>query len=184
MPSENKYTRVEWERRFLLEQFPSGADIMRSRRIVDRYIDGTRLRLRQITDRNSNEILKLTQKLPEQTAGARRGLITTFYLSKQEFDVLANLPAKILAKTRHSVPPFGVDVFEGTLDGLILAEAEFDCAEATSAMTPPSFSVGEVTDDHRFTGGMLVAATRADLRQWLADYGVTLGENTSDEPGI
>ena len=42
MPSENKYTRVEWERRFLLEQFPSGADIMRSRRIVDRYIDGTR----------------------------------------------------------------------------------------------------------------------------------------------
>ena len=98
--------------------------------------------------------------------------------------MLANLPAKILAKTRHSVPPFGVDVFEGTLDGLILAEAEFDCAEATSAMTPPSFSVGEVTDDHRFTGGMLVAATRADLRQWLADYGVTLGENTSDEPGI
>jgi CYTH domain-containing protein len=174
MPSENKYTRVEWERRFLLEQFPSGPDIMRSRRIVDRYIDGTRLRLRQITGRNSNEILKLTQKLPEQTAGARRGLITTFYLSKQEFDVLANLPAKILAKTRHSVPPFGVDVFETELDGLILAEAEFNSAEEASTLELPSFASHEVTDDPRFTGGSLVAATRDEVRQWLAEYGIEL----------
>jgi CYTH domain-containing protein len=176
MPSESKYARIEWERRFVLERFPSEAGVLPARRIVDRYIDGTRLRLRHISDGDDSEVFKLTQKIPELMSGARRGLITTLYLSKQEFDVLAELPAKILSKTRYSVPPFGVDVFEGTLNGLILAEAEFDSAEAADAMTPPSFSLGEVTDDHRFSGGVLVAATRAELRQCLAEYGGALRE--------
>ena len=47
----------------------------------------------RVSDSDGNEVFKLTQKIPEQNGGARRGLITTFYLSKQEFDVFANLPA-------------------------------------------------------------------------------------------
>jgi CYTH domain-containing protein len=174
MPSLNKYTRVEWERRFLLKQFPGSVELTHPRRIVDRYIDGTRLRLRQIADRDGNEVFKLTQKIAEQPTGARRGLITTFYLSKQEFEVFAKLPAKILVKTRHSVPPFGIDVFETELDGLILAEAEFNSAEEASSLELPSFASHEVTNDPRFTGGSLVAATRDEVRQWLAEYGIEL----------
>ncbi|HSY10727.1 MAG TPA: hypothetical protein VK976_00925, partial [Verrucomicrobiae bacterium] len=102
------------------------------------------------------------------------GLITTFYLSKQEFEVFAKLPAKILVKTRHSVPPFGIDVFEGVLDGLVLAEAEFDSESAASAMTLSPLSMAEVTEDYRFNGGSLVAATRDELRVWMGEYAIEL----------
>ena len=174
MPFDRRYARIEWERRFLLKQIPSNAEITQVRHIVDRYIEGTRLRLRQMTDRDGQAIFKLTQKIPEQAAGARQGLITNFYLSNDEFDVVAKLPAKTLTKTRHSVPPFGIDVFESALKGLILAEAEFNSAEEALALQSPAFSIGEVTNDLRFSGGRLAAATRDDLQRWLAEYGFDL----------
>ncbi len=174
MPAEHNYARVEWERRFLVGRFPSETGITRVRRIADRYIEATSLRLRQMIDRDGGEVFKLTQKLPEQSPGARQGLITNIYLSRDEFEVLAQLPAKILSKTRHSVPPFGIDVFEDAMQGLILAEAEFDSADEAAALVVPSFVSHEVTDDVRFTGGSLVAATRDDLEQWLSDYGTKL----------
>jgi CYTH domain-containing protein len=178
MPSEHKYARVEWERRFLLKQIPKDAEITQVRFIVDRYIQDTRLRLRQISDRHGEVVFKLTQKIPEQAAGGRQGLITNFYVSKDEFDIVATLPAKILTKTRHSLPPFGIDVFEGALKGLIVAEAEFNSAEEAVALQSPAFSIGEVTNDLRFCGGSLAAATRGDLHRWLAEYGFELQCNS------
>ena len=39
MQRPHKYARIERERRFLLDRFPS-ADVVRIRHITDRYIDG------------------------------------------------------------------------------------------------------------------------------------------------
>ncbi len=173
MPSGHKYARVEWERRFPLARFPDSVEVTQTRRITDRYIEDTRLRLRQISDHDA-EIFKLTQKLPAETPGARQGLITTIYLSKDEFDVLVKLPAKSLTKTRYSVAPFGIDVFGDALDGLVLAEAEFNSAEEAAMIALPPFAIDEVTADYRFTGGNLVSATREDLRRWVSEYGIKL----------
>jgi CYTH domain-containing protein len=174
MHSEHKYAKVEWERRFLLDRFPAKANVTRVRRITDRYIEGTHLRLRQQSEGEEPSVFKLTQKLADRGAGARQGWITTMYLTHEEFHVLAKLPAKLLSKTRHSVPPFGIDVFEGELDGLILAEAEFISAGEASDLILPSFILHEITNDPRFTGGSLVSASREDLREWLAQYGLSL----------
>jgi CYTH domain-containing protein len=95
-------------------------------------------------------------------------------LTQDEFRVLAQLSAGRLSKTRYSVPPFAIDVFEGTLEGLFLAEAEFDSAAAADSLTVPSFMLSEVSADDRFTGGRLVNATRQDLQKWLLEYGITL----------
>jgi CYTH domain-containing protein len=130
--------------------------------------------LRQITDSDGTEVFKLTQKISEHATGGRQGRITNMYLSREELDVLTKLPARILAKTRHSARPFGIDVFEGTLDGLIMAEAEFNSDAEASSLVIPSFVCEEVTDDLRFTGGSLVATPRDELRKWLADYRITL----------
>ncbi len=170
---ENKGARNEWERRFLLARFPDDANITRVRHIVDRYIDGTCLRLRRQNEKELDEF-KLTQKIPETKAGARQGLITTMYLTEQEFCVLEKLPARLLTKKRYSVPPFGIDIFEGELRGLVLAEAEFSCAEEASRLALPSFIVHEVTDDVRFTGGELVRASRLDLEKWLDEFRIKL----------
>lgn len=174
MPPGSKYPRIEWERRFLLSTFPSGEKVTRIRRISDRYIEGTSLRLRQQSDGDGRAVFKLTQKLPGEMGRGQQGLITSMYVTRDEFNVLAALPAKALTKVRHSVPPFGIDVFEGALQGLVLAEAEFDSGAEASALILPSFIVAEVSDDRRFAGGSLVTVSRKDLGKWLAGYGVTL----------
>ena len=169
-----KYARIERERRFLLAQFPSDATVLRNRRILDNYIEGTTLRLRKQSYNDGLITFKLTQKLPQPGIGAQQGWITSMYLNQDEFHVLAQLPAKKLTKTRFSVPPFGIDVFDGPLQGLILAEAEFDSAAAAGSMTVPSFAIREVSADDRFTGGQLVPASRQDIQSWLLDYGIAL----------
>jgi CYTH domain-containing protein len=141
---------------------------------VDRYIDGTALRLRKQSEDGGPIVFKLTQKIPRRSSGAQQGFITTMYLTEDEYFVLAQLSAKTLDKTRHSVPPFGIDVFEGTLKGLILAEAEFDSAATADALTIPGFISQEVSDDKRFTGGHLARASRQEIRIWLYEYGIGL----------
>jgi hypothetical protein len=45
----DKYALVERERRFLLAALPSGVRLTDERHITDRYLTGTRLRLRRVT---------------------------------------------------------------------------------------------------------------------------------------
>lgn len=170
---EGKYARVERERRFLMAGRPSGAGVTAVRRITDRYLTGTRLRLRRVERADLGSVeYKLTQKVPAGRPGPVQGLITNTYLSPAEYGVLASLPARVLSKTRLSVPPLGIDVFDPPLHGLILAEAEFATDEAALAFRPPTGCVAEVTDDARFTGGSLVRAGRHELLAWLAEYGL------------
>jgi CYTH domain-containing protein len=174
MQPPHQYARVERERRFLLDRFPSEAEVVRTRRITDHYIDGTALRLREQSDDSGPAIFKLTQKIPVRASGAQQGFITNVYLTQDEFRVLAQLSAQQFSKTRYSVPPFGIDVFEGELDGLLLAEAEFDSAAEAEALVLPSFLRAEVTNDDRFTGGRLVRSSRKDVQAWLLEYGIEL----------
>jgi CYTH domain-containing protein len=132
------------------------------------------LRLRQQSEGGNYTVFKLTQKLRQPVIGARQGLITSMDLTKDEFAVLAKLPAKILVKIRYSMPPFGIDLFEDALSGLVVAEAEFDSAEEAAQLPPPSFLIQEVSGDPRFTGGRLVATSRQELQSWLHEYGIDL----------
>lgn len=170
-----KHARIEFERRFLLDRFPENAQVGAIRHIRDRYIEGTLLRLREQTDHNGPTLFKLTQKIAARAPGSQQGFITTIYIGEDEFRVLAQLSGKELRKTRHSVPPFGIDVFEGSLQGLILAEAEFDSGAQAASLVLPAFIVREVTDDDRFTGGRLVNASPGDIQRWLSEYGIRLG---------
>jgi|HubBroStandDraft_4_1064222.scaffolds.fasta_scaffold121224_2 CYTH domain-containing protein len=170
-----KYARVERERRFLLAGPPPASAVIASRRITDRYLPGTRLRLRRADHLDSGACeFKLTQKVPAGRPGFVQGLITSTYLSAAEYDLLASLPAGVLSKTRLSVPPLGIDVFDPPLHGLVLADAEFSTDQAAQSFPPPPAAIAEVTDDARFTGGSLVRTHRHDLLAWLAEYGIEL----------
>ena len=169
-----KYARMEIERRFLLAGVPDGEEVLTTRRIDDRYLDGTRLRLRRMVQDGGPTELKLTQKLPDPDGHGRQGALTTLYVSEDEYAALAVLPAATLSKSRLSIVPYGVDVFGGHLDGLFLAEVEFESVEEAAALRPAAFCLAEVTTDRRFTGGELVSASRAQLRAWTAEYGIEL----------
>jgi CYTH domain-containing protein len=170
-----KYARVERERRFLLARPPPASAVTASRRITDRYLPGTRLRLRRIDHLDSGTCeFKFTQKVPAGQPGFVQGLITSTYLSAAEYDLLASLPADVLRKSRLSVPPLGIDVFDPPLHGLVLADAEFSTDQAAQSFPLPAAAIAEVTDDARFTGGNLVRTRRRDLLAWLAEYGIEL----------
>jgi CYTH domain-containing protein len=175
MQSREKFGRIERERRFLLNGFPDCANTSRTSHITDRYIDDTSLRLRkQYEEAVSRTVFKLTQKIAAPGSGAQQGFITTMYLDESEYRVLRQLSAREIAKTRYSVPPFGIDVFEGELEGLVLAEAEFGSASDADALKVPSFAVREVSVDHRFTGGRLVHASRQEISAWLLESGIRI----------
>jgi CYTH domain-containing protein len=170
---EGKYARIERERRFLLAQPPPAPVLTAPRRITDRYLPGTRLRLRRVDwlGHDDHEF-KFTQKVPADRPGPVRGLITNTYLSESEYDLLARLPADVLSKTRYSLPPLAIDVFETPLHGLVLAEAEFSTDAEAEAFAMPDAAVAEVTDDGRFAGNNLARARRHDLLAWLGEYGI------------
>ncbi|GGO99672.1 hypothetical protein [Wenjunlia tyrosinilytica] len=138
---------MERERRFLLAGPPARSRVTVARVITDRYLVGTRLRLRRADFPGGGCELKLTQKVPVPRPGGVQGLVTSTYLSPAEYELLASLPAAVVCKTRLSVPPLGVDVFEGLLQGLVLAEAEFATEEEALSFVPPAGCVAEVTYD-------------------------------------
>lgn len=77
-------------------------------------------------------------------------------ISRVQFEALWTLTeGRRLEKRRYYVPYEGftveVDVFHGDLEGLIMAEVEFDDEETARAFIPPSWLDPDVTADRRFT---------------------------------
>ena len=171
-----KYACVEIERRYLLRQLPAGlSEDAPPRRILDCYIAGTRLRLRQMTDHPSGEVIwKLGQKFRAAGQSALETTITNLGLNEQEFRVLRSLGGNEIIKDRylHSDQgnQYGIDLFRGPLLGLILAELEFNTREEAAVLSPPPFAFSEVTDDADFTGGSLAAMNREALQALLEKY--------------
>jgi CYTH domain-containing protein len=155
-----KYARPELERRFLLDGVPEG--LVPKARIEDVYLDGTRLRLRRVTQVDGEVVRKLGQKVRVDPADPSAVWLTTIYLDEAEFDLLAALPGQPLVKDRFDWPgtDVSVDVFDGALAGLVMAEAERTDAEALAAVAPPPGVVREVTHDDRYSGGRLALEGR------------------------
>jgi CYTH domain-containing protein len=168
-----KYARVERERRFLMGSVPSGPCVRRTE-IIDRYMSGTRLRLRHSIERTAagvTTVCKLTQKVPAPEGGGP-GLITTIYVNTAEYQTLTTVPAAVLVKTRYRVPPLGVDVFGGPLTGLVIAEVEFDSGDEAARFPAPVGAVREVTLDARLSGGTLATTSRSQLLAVLSLFGL------------
>jgi CYTH domain-containing protein len=174
MSSIPKYSRIETERRWLVSPgqswLPAAAPC---RKIEDRYLECGRLRLRRITSTGSGEVvLKLTKKYPTPTLGD--GPIVTVYLTPGEFDALVALPARELRKTRHYVDHadhvFGVDVFEGPLEGLVTCELELEDRRRLASVPGPRWTLREITDEPFFTGANLATVTADELGRRLGVY--------------
>jgi CYTH domain-containing protein len=156
---EAKYACIEWERRWLVDKAsrpPLGRHAMTL--IEDRYIDGSRLRLRRMSQPELGQVKwKLTKKYECADPSARP--IVTSYLTEREYEVLRALPARELTKRRYRVPFGGrycsVDLFEGPLHGLETVECEAEDHTALAALVPPAWAAGEITHVARFQCGSL-----------------------------
>lgn len=166
-----KYAHIERERRFLVDRASrpelAGLPFVS---IDDRYLQDTRIRLRRMRDSATGRtVFKLTKKYESADPLVRP--IVTAYLAEAEYEAFLMLPARTLAKRRYKVSgtDFGIDLFDGVLDGLELAEIELPDDVVLRAMTPPAWAVLEVSQDICFEGGHLARLGLGDVATLLAN---------------
>lgn len=147
-----KYAVVERERRFLVRSLPDGVTDRLA--VVDRYVEGTRLRLRETTDADGAVVRKLGHKV-RLGDGPAEVACTSLYLDDAEWERLLALPARVLRKTRHIVERDGLRICVDELeDGTLLAE--IDDRDGRPAAVPTWLDVSEdVSDDEAWTGAAL-----------------------------
>jgi adenylate cyclase len=149
---------VEIERKFVLDGKPEWLDDYESARIEQGYlaiVEGeTEVRVRR---KNGQAVLTVKQG----TGEVRRE--KEIELTEDQFEALWPLTrARRVAKRRYEVPNEGltieIDVFEGSLSGIVTAEVEFDSEEASAAFEPPEWLGREATGDPKYANESL--ATR------------------------
>lgn len=113
---EIKYTRIEYERRFLVSPQADWKSAVESysKTFEDKYIHDARLRLRILTDSDTGRrVIKLNKKFDSPSPYFRTG--SRILLSQSEYELLDNLEGDRLKKTRHYHNylgrVFSVDVF-------------------------------------------------------------------------
>ena len=166
-----KYARPELERRWRADPaLRPPVEDLDFVVIEDRYLTGTRLRLRRMTRRDGWTACKLTKKYETDRPEARP--IVTAYLTEGEYALFASLPACPMRERRYHFPIDGrywsLDLFEGPLEGLELVEVETPDEAALVALVPPPWAAKEVTDDPRYQCGSLAQTNQIPELRWLA----------------
>ncbi|GAA1528114.1 hypothetical protein [Nocardioides humi] len=148
-----KYAVVERERRFLVSAIPEGvAEVWE---IEDRYVEGTRLRLREVRRPDGSVVRKLGHKV-RLGGGPGEVACTSIYLDDTEWALLWDrLPGQGLRKRRHQVRRDGLHlVVDELADGTLLAE--LDDGDVEPAALPEWLEVvADVSADEAWTGGGL-----------------------------
>jgi CYTH domain-containing protein len=168
MPGDGRYAHIEREQRWLLAELP--VDRREPVDILDRYLTGTRLRLRRMQS-GQKIVWKLCQKVRAHDDSPEVVKLTNIYLSEEEYSVFHDLHAMVLSKTRWHFGSGGhalsADAFHGVLEGLILAECELGDREERHRS--PSSAVADVTSDDRFSGGALAALSSDEANALIAE---------------
>ena len=144
-----KYALLEIERRWLVSEIPVGEDAPPVL-ITDKYIHGTRLRLRRVDTPEGATIFKFCKKY-----GTGRGAaepITNLYLNSDEHALLDQLPGIEVTKRRFRLAAGAIDVYDRADDALCIFEIEFENLTAARAFVPPGFTGREITEDDTLSG--------------------------------
>jgi CYTH domain-containing protein len=165
---DNRYTRVEYERRFLVLSSIEWQSLVEpySKRLEDRYIRNSRLRLRMLTDSDTGRrIFKLNRNPGSDSPYFQT--VSRILLAEEEYRLLETLEADPITKVRYyhryREEVFSIDLFEGELEGLILCSVEVEGLEELTRIEPPGFVHREVTEDPFFTGGSLSRIRHREL---------------------
>ena len=146
--SDDDVERLEIERKFLISNAPIPGQ--QPSPIHQGYItvgsDGTEVRLRRKGGRYFQTI--------KQGSGLSRRE-TEVELTQWQFETLwPQTEGRRVVKDRYEIPYRGrmieLDVFHGRLEGLIVAEVEFDSVRDSESFIAPNWFGEDVTDDPRY----------------------------------
>jgi CYTH domain-containing protein len=141
---------VEIERKFLVARPPEDLARHSHQAIAQGYLaigdDGVEVRIRRtpaealLTIKAGRGTVRLEEELP---------------ISEERFATLWPwTQGRRIEKVRYRVPTKGatieVDVYDGALRGLVIAEVEFDSRAARDDFRPPGWLAADVSDDPRY----------------------------------
>lgn len=141
---------TEIERKFLVDNLPDAGILSAPTSIDQGYLTAEsgelEVRLRRKGDHYFQTI--------KQGQGLSR-VQTEVALSREQFDAMwPHTEGRRVVKRRHEIPHgphiIELDVFGGSLEGLLIAEVEFDSVDRAREFDPPEWFEEEVTDDARY----------------------------------
>lgn len=154
-------TQWEIERKYLVDDLPEG--LLKGHqfsRIKQGYLFQGSDREARVREKSGRFTMTL-----KQGQGLKR-LETEISLTAQQFNALWPLTeGNRIEKRRYSLPhqsyDVTIDVFEKSLDPLILMEVEFPDEQQSEHFTPPDFAGPEVTQDPAFKNANLARCNTA-----------------------
>lgn len=144
-----KYALLEIERRWLVGNMPHG-DNATPVLITDKYIRGTRLRLRRMDTPDGTPIFKFCKKYGDRRGAAEP--ITNLYLTPDEHALLDRLPGIEVTKRRIRLSTGAIDIYSHADEELYIFEVEFENEQAAGTFVPPDFAGREITEDDAHSG--------------------------------
>ncbi len=148
---------IEIERKFLLAGVPDTMRLAKREPIRQGYV---------ALDGDTEVRVRITPKKAVLTIKAGRGAVRAeeeLELDKRQGDALYALTeGRRVQKVRRRVRVgdavvVEVDEYQGALDGLVVAEVEFDDEQAARGFRAPPWFVREVTDDRRYSNRSLAS---------------------------
>ena len=145
----------EIERKFLVKELPIDLESYPSNEIQQGYI--------QITDDGTEERVRKKGERFYHTVKSGEGLVreeSEREISPEEFHKLwSKTEGKRIIKTRYDIEYGGLlielDIFSGSMQGLVVAEVEFSSEEESSKFAPPKWFGDEITRDERYKNKFL-----------------------------
>jgi adenylate cyclase len=142
----------EIERKFLVKQLPEKLNRWRHYRIAQGYLAIERAGGRHVRLRKKGNTASLTYKIGRGTAREEREI----KLSPKQFAAVWPATAgRRLRKVRYEIPWNGllieIDIYQGELSGLVVAEVEFPNHLACQRFEPPPWFGREVTGEKRYS---------------------------------
>ena len=143
---------LEIERKFLIKRMPAGLKKFRHNLIEQGYLATGRGGL-QVRVRKKGPAFSLTYK-QGTTKGEREE--REVRLTRAQFDALWPATAgRRLTKVRYDVPwkkhTIEIDIYRGGLEGLIVAEVEFDDRRSCANFEPPDWLGRDVTGKAKYS---------------------------------
>ena len=156
---------MEIEKKYLVKAIPDNLENFECHRIAQGYVSTEPVvRIRQWDD---EYILTI------KSSGLLSHIEIEKSLTEDEFKAMTEMvKGNTIAKKRYIIPliSYGypeleleLDIFEGALDGLIIAEVEFSDTEKAESFVAPDFLGTEVTNDPRYYNSYLSTIDQNDI---------------------
>jgi len=164
---------IELEKTYLAKEIPKELKDCKYKEIIDIYIPKDKnhpsLRIRKYGGR-----YVITKKEPSEDGDASKQLEQTIVLREDEFKEFMKLEGKKTHKIRYQYNYKDriaeIDVFQGSLKGLIVVDFEFETEEEKNSFEIPDFCLADVTFELFIAGGMICGKSYEDIKQKLDKF--------------